>query len=257
MFVSTIGQLFSRGPTYNPATIALLARMDATGESRPVAFDGHLNTLIDGLIADGNYNTQLDVLVNTRGGIGIGGATSKLNLIKDAYNALGVNNPTYVAGLGYNGDAVSSYLRTQFIPAAGGSLYSLNSACFGMKEAGTVDLPAHGTNETPGGFAVSFTFASECINCAPPSWYLGSGGSGIDFYCVSRDSATTYKWLKGALKYDVTKNVAGLPGGGDLCVSEKELWRKFYLLYFNRKKSIIFYRGISYTSKISEITITF
>jgi hypothetical protein len=100
------------GKTWRTEAKAFLLRADATGENRPVAWDSYFNQYIDNLIVYGFFG-KMDTFVNTTGGIGIGTATSKLNIIQNAYNALGVNNPNYVAGTGYNTTG-TQYINTQF-----------------------------------------------------------------------------------------------------------------------------------------------
>lgn len=185
-------RLFVVGNAFNEKAKDFLLRADATGESRPVAFDLPLNALIQGLIDDECFHTQFDALVNTRGGIGIGTATSKLNLVKNDHNALGVNGPTYVAGIGYNSDGSSSYINSQYKPASSGVLYTINNACFGFKVSGTIKagLGGHGVfHNTPQRVTAMF----NTVNAARLNSYSGLGVSyAIGYNNLSRFDANKF-----------------------------------------------------------------
>lgn len=202
-------RLFKVGFSYNEKAIALLLRMDATGESRPVAFDGHLNTLIQGLIDDELYNTQFDVLVNTRGGIGIGAATSKLNYIKNAHNAIGINSPTYVAGAGYSSpEYASSWLTTQFTPLTSIGLYVQNDACFIINGSGIFNTGATGGGQRDDfQNRLYFYLTGVAIN---GGYQAEQGGGAIGWNLLSRNNPNNIDFIKNGILYNINSPSSAL-----------------------------------------------
>lgn len=57
----------------------------------------------------------------------------RLNWLSSAFNCLPVNDPAFVVDRGYASDGMTSYLDTQFNPAAGGAKFTRNSASFGLR----------------------------------------------------------------------------------------------------------------------------
>jgi hypothetical protein len=129
--------------TADPATAALITRMNATGESRPTNYDIQLDILIKGLKADGYWDGFWDVLVNLRGGTGVGAATARLNLIKDAHNATEVNTPSYTAGLGYKTGG-TGYINTNYKIKTDKVKLGRLDAGFLLKLSGTIASGLHG-----------------------------------------------------------------------------------------------------------------
>jgi hypothetical protein len=196
------------GISWRPEAAEWLLRADATGENRPVAFDGHFNTLVEGLIVDEAFRSQFDVLVNTRAGIGIGLATSKLNLVKDAYNALAVNSPSYIAGTGYSSDGATSYLRTQYTLDTAGNLFTRNDASFGVEIQGSVVFSCGATDNANLGCDMYYT-GYQSLNDNYAGNFINKSLA-VGYNLLTRSSSSAISFIQNSTKTDYTINTTGI-----------------------------------------------
>jgi hypothetical protein len=197
------------GKTWRTEAKAFLLRADATGENRPVAWDSYFNQYIDNLIVYGFFG-KMDTFVNTTGGIGIGTATSKLNIIQNAYNALGVNNPNYVAGTGYNTTG-TQYINTQFNPTSANGHYTQDSASWGFMLSGN---QGSGTRIHGAYIETTLSYLGVYANCA----FNASGedvghAAVIGYNCLTRPNSTGYSLLKNAAIENITHGSGSRPNG--------------------------------------------
>jgi hypothetical protein len=82
--------------------------------------------LIDSLVANGIWS-KLDLLYVFAAGVA---ATALTNLRQSSYGATAVNSPTFTVDRGYQGDGSTSYINSNFNPAAASSpQISQNSSC--------------------------------------------------------------------------------------------------------------------------------
>lgn len=109
-------------PSYNPVG-AWKAAVIAAGGTVSSTREGHLNTLVNGLIADGVW-AKLDRLWV----FGAENTQSALIDLKALDQAAEVNSPTFTANKGYAGNGFTSYINTTFNAATQGVNYTLNSA---------------------------------------------------------------------------------------------------------------------------------
>jgi hypothetical protein len=188
-------------------TTNLVNRLTAKGETPNLTRQNAMDKAIKSLRVNNLFENQFDVLVVTRG---YGEFTTKENWIKDAHHALGVNNPTYTAGVGYNSDGSTSYLRTQYNPATQGILFTQNDATFLLKNGGP--------------WASIYDFYNGILTFASgyPATALGTYGcSGINsatynnsnsltnktgYTALSRNDASSYKFLQNSNIMQVISN---------------------------------------------------
>lgn len=179
---------------------ALINREIAVGEARTLARKQALNIAIIALRAADCFETQFDDFVVTRG---YGAASTKMNWIGNFTNALGVNNPTRSDGVGYSSNGTTSYLRSQYIPATNGVLYTQDNACFGFKISGTIiDNSGHGYVNAP---SVNVTFVRTDIPITRINNSTGISGSinrEVGYNCLSRADSTKFTQLINATSTD-------------------------------------------------------
>jgi len=113
-----------------------------------------------------NLSDEFDCMYITAGETS---ESSLRNLVRDANHATLVNAPSFVPYQGFKGDAISSYVNTNFNPTAHGSRYSINSAVHGhyIRNLPTVN---HYSGQYPSRNYLSInSIGSYCytpVNCA-------------------------------------------------------------------------------------------
>jgi hypothetical protein len=180
------------GPPLHAAAAAYIAAMttppDATRR-------GHINTLISGLDADGDWNA-LDWAVCLAAHDVVGGASQagRLNMRRPTKLLTAVNSPTFSA-LGVTGDGATSYLTTGEAVYVSGNSYVQDSASIGVwcnLQSGTAGIVAHAGNlNTSPRMRVSpgASTSGHRINDATSLSYIGGDRTGG--HILTRTGSTT------------------------------------------------------------------
>lgn len=191
------------GPVFDPKTANLISRLTAKGETPTTPRQTAMNTAIVALRAAGLFETMFDVLVVTRG---YGEYTTKENWIQDAHHALGVNNPTYTAGIGYNNNGSSSCIDSQYTPSTNGILYTLNDASYGFKMSGV-----SGANTLNGGINCSVgSYGAALFNCSS-LFGLWTAAISAGYNTLIRINSSNASLMVNSSKLDYSTNSTSLP----------------------------------------------
>lgn len=112
------------GSSLDADAATLIAAMTTTPDATR---QGHINTLITGLKADGVW-TKLDELWVTAAHA----EQAALLGWKRYKNLTAVNAPTFTVDRGFAGNGTTSYLNTNYVPSTDGVNYTLNDASLGV-----------------------------------------------------------------------------------------------------------------------------
>lgn len=111
--------------SYSPEADALFAAMSVEPDATR---KGIINTLIEGLIADGVW-VKLDWLNLLAAH---DAQAAQLNWITPAKTLTATNSPTFTTDRGYTGNGTNAFLDTGELPAADGNKFSQSSATMGV-----------------------------------------------------------------------------------------------------------------------------
>lgn len=117
-------RLSGGGASLDADAATLIAAMTTTPDSTR---QGHINTLITGLKADGVW-AKLDELWV----MAAHAEQAALLGWKRAKDLTAVNAPTFEVDRGFTGNGTTSYLNTNYVPSTDGVQYTLNDASFGV-----------------------------------------------------------------------------------------------------------------------------
>jgi hypothetical protein len=144
--VSPFARRRRAGPPLHAATAAYIAAMTTPPD---VTRRGHINTLIAGLDADGDW-PGIDWMVCLAAHDVVAGASQagRINMRNPAKSLTAVNSPVFSA-LGVVGDGATSYLTTGEAVYVSGNSYVQDSASIGVwcnQQSGTAGIVAHAGN---------------------------------------------------------------------------------------------------------------
>ncbi|PJN95104.1 hypothetical protein CNY89_10465 [Amaricoccus sp. HAR-UPW-R2A-40] len=206
------------GPPLHAATAAYIAAMtmppDATRR-------GHIDTLIAGLDADGDW-PGIDWMVCLAAHDVVGGVSQagRLNMKNPAKSLTAVNSPVFSA-LGVTGDGATSYLTAGETANAVGNSYSQNSACIGVwcnQQSGAAGIVAHAGNLNAAPrmrISPGTATSSHRINDATSLSY--NGGSRLGGRILTRTGSTTKILYKDGVEVATDTAVSDFVQAADVC----------------------------------------
>jgi hypothetical protein len=161
----------------------LINRMIAVGETPTFLRQVAINDCITSLKANSLFDTQFDVLVVTKGH---GPTSTKMNWIKNSFNATG--SATYTQDVGYNSNGSSTYLNSNYIPSVDGSLWSIYDCNFLIKIANAATGTGHRIGATQSSNVTFFISGQDAAGINSLGYDAGRYSTGYN--CLSRASSS-------------------------------------------------------------------
>lgn len=196
----------------DPSSTALFARFTTPPTQQRM---WQINALINALKVAGVWS-KIDALYVMAAA---DAQAAQRNWKADAYNLTPVNAPTFTADRGYQGDGLTKYLSTGFVPASAGGQYTLNSAHLSVwsrtsSAAAQVDIGARSGSNT--NLATINTFNGSSLLAFGLNSAVGTGSamaSGAGYSLVSRVAGATVSFSKnGAALSNIANAVDAMPG---------------------------------------------
>jgi hypothetical protein len=205
---------------------ALIDRMTAAGETPADA----RKTIINAAFVLGKtktFWTKLDAIWTMAAH---GTASAKMNWLSTSYtlSLQGTPNPTFTTDQGYAGDGTNGYIKTGYVPSAGGKKWVQNSCSMGLysrTSAAEAKVQMGVTTNSSIGFTnLTIRYTGDVFYSRADCSGLGSvaNADGSGFFAVSRVGSTAFMCFHDKVKTDVTAASNGVPPEVYICCYDSD-----------------------------------